>query len=90
MVEVDEINSSSSNEEEEPAKIWNIKYIEENKFWNNKLIGEYIYEIKVCTSCKSYSFNLKENKRENILNPYYVRCSKKNCRRKYNLRHFIF
>ena len=42
MVEVDEINSSSSNEEEEPAKIWNIKYIEAKKFWNNKLIGEYI------------------------------------------------
>ena len=90
MVDVDEINSSSSNEEEEPAKIWNIKYIEEKMFWNNILIGEYIYESKVCPSSKSYSLNLKENKPENILNPYYVRCSKKNCRRKYILRHFSF
>ena len=82
MVDVDEINSSSSNEEEEPSKIWNINYIEEKKFWNKSLIGEYIYESRVCPACKSYSLNLKENKPENILNPYYVRYSKKNCRRR--------
>ena len=40
MVDVDDLNSSSSNEEEESSYLWNTKHTEEKNFRNKNLIIE--------------------------------------------------
>ena len=90
MEEIEEMNMESSVEEDDDEKSWNIKYEDEKKLWTTKIIHEYIYETDICPACKCKSLKLKENKNQNILNPFFLRCSTKNCRRKYNLRHFSF
>ena len=44
-------NSSSENEESEQK--WDITYENEKKYWDDNLLGEYIYSIShLCPSCK--------------------------------------
>lgn len=73
-----EILSCSSSSESEGNNKWNITYYQEKAIWKKDLIGQYIYEQKICPSFKSYSLNLHETQTENVLNPYFLRCIKKN------------
>ena len=46
------------------------------------------YEPEICNLCKIGKFIKIENNSQNIINPYYLRCNFKKCRKKVNLRFF--
>ena len=56
--------------------------------WNKK--KEFIYLPEICTACNIRKYEIKEDTKENILNPYYIKCSYIKFRKKVNLRSFSF
>lgn len=85
-----ENDSISSEDDELKGNKWNLECCKEKLCRNRCVIGDYIYDTKTCRKCKYKSLVLKESENEDILNPYYVKCSKTFCRRRYNLRYFSF
>ena len=69
---------SSGEESSIKTNSWNINLNEEKNYWKNKLFKQYLYNPDRCPKCFNVSFNIYEKKKEDILNPFYVRCSKKN------------
>ena len=78
---MDDPNSSSSSEEEaEFDNIWNIDPKKEKIFWDKYITNIYTYQPIICPNCYHSSFKIYEKKKIDILNPYYMRCNRKNCR----------
>lgn len=87
----DSSNSNiSSSENKESEQKWDITYENEKKYWDDNLLGEYIYISHLCPSCKKNTLELKEHTNNNIINPYYLRCSRKKCRKIVNIRKCSF
>ena len=80
-----EVDNDSDNEQEGE---WPINSIDEKIFWNKILIPNLIYLPKYCPRYKRNTFSINENQKENILNPYFLRCSNKSCRYKRSMRYY--
>ena len=80
----------SENSDEENSEDWNINFEEESQFWTNLKKRGFIYLPDICTACNIGKFEIKEDTKKNILNPYYIRCNNKKCRKKVKLRSFSF
>jgi len=52
------------------------------KMWDKYIIPEYCYQPNICPTCKRKTFKIQENPKQDILNPFIMRCSFGKCRRK--------
>ena len=43
-----------------------------------------------CQKCNTGKMEIKKLEKKNIINPYYVRCNNKSCRKRVNLKAFSF
>ena len=80
----------NEEEVEESDKEWGISYLEEKTFCLNRVLGIYSYQNNICPHCHKTKLGINELKNKNILNPIFMRCSDKKCKRKYNLKYFSF
>ena len=90
-------NSSSSSESQESqdsesdtTEEWNILINEEKNFWKKELINRYFYIPKLIPKCKKDIFRINEKNNIDIINPFYLSCTNKNCKYKKPLRFFSF
>lgn len=90
-------NSSSSNESQENEdsdnsqnNAWDISPKEEKNYWEKELFNKYFYNPMLCPKCKKPTFKINEKKKDDIINPYYLSCSKKNCKYRKNMRYYSF
>ena len=75
-LETDDENVESNNLD------WGIEFAPEKNFWQNTIIPNMIYLPKLCPLCKK--------KKEDIINPFYLVCNQKNCKKKRTLRYYSF
>ena len=47
----------------------------EKHLWSTDIIENYIYFTGTCPVCFHETFKIYEKKNEDIINPYYARCS---------------
>ena len=88
-MEDDDSQSNSQDYSEEESK-WGIEYTAEKNLWIDKLIKYYCYNPNKCPTCFKGDFEIKENKGESIINPFYLRCNNTKCRKKKYLRAYSF
>ena len=74
-----QFNSQESSEEESK---WGIEYITEKNLWKDKLIKYYCYNPNKYPTFFKDDFEIKQNKGENIINPFYLRCNNTKCVKK--------
>ena len=88
------ISFESENESDEELADsnhkWGISYLEEKSFILNRVLGIYSYQNNICPHCHQHKLGFNEAKKDNILIPFFMRCSDKKCKRIYNLRYFSF
>lgn len=84
----DNSNEDSIDNLENNTRDWKISYYEEKNFWDKALENKWTYNSKLCPLCNIGQSEIKENNPNNLINPYYLRCSNTKCRRKYSLRYF--
>ncbi len=77
---MEDISESENSSKEGNA--WGIIYQKEKTLWETKILKYFSYNKETCSLCLKGEFILKEDKGENILNPFYLRCNNKNCRKK--------
>ena len=78
--EVEEIEQEESE--------WGINYLDDKKTWDKYIIPEFCYQPKICPTCQRKTFNIQENPKKDILNPFIMTCSYGKCRRKKNIRSY--
>ena len=81
---------SQSDESSEEDANWGINYITEKNIWIEKVLKYYCYKPEKCPTCFKGNFDLKENKGNNILNPFYLRCNNTKRRKRKLLRAYTF
>ena len=69
---------------------WGLAFGVEKNFWQNTIIPNMIYLPKICPLCKKESFRIYEKKKEDIINPFYLVCNQKTCKKKRSLRYYSF
>ena len=82
---------SSDTENDELSEIeqkiekenWDIKPEDEKKFWMEHIINEYTYQPEICPTCSKGKLNLKENNKNNLMNPYLLVCNNRKCKKNY-------
>jgi len=82
---MEDSETSSENENK-----WGIDYDKEKKLWAEIIIPKYSYQPHTCPICHTGEFVLKESTGDDILNPYFLHCNNKPCRKRKKLRAYIF
>ena len=67
-----------------------LKRNKEKKLWAEIIISKYSYQPHTCPTYHNGEFVLKESTGDDILNPYYLSCNNKPCRKKKILEHILF
>ena len=75
-----EAEEVEENEESEQG----INHLEEKKTWDKYIMPDYCYQPNICPTCKRKTFKIQENPKQDILNPFIMRCSYGKYRRKKN------
>ena len=79
-----------SDESLEEENKWGLNFKTVKTLWADIILKKYCYKPDICQTCFKGNFALKESKDANIINPYYLRCNNKSCRKRVNLRAFSF
>ena len=82
---MEDSETSSKNENK-----WAIDYDKEKKLWTEIIIPKYSHQPHTCPTSHSGECVLKESTGYDILNPYYLRCNNKPCKKRKNLRVYTF
>ena len=69
---------------------WKINIKDEDLFWRNLQKKGFTYEPTICSNCHQGKVELKKTNAQNLLNPFYLRCSFKKCRQKKISNIFLF
>lgn len=86
MENINELDESSNSIDSNP----NINFISESEFWDNNIIKNFTYYPDICPYCNSGRLILFKVSKEDILNPYKLRCLNKKCKTKINIRKYSF
>ena len=70
-------------------KIGLLRILRKN-FWDKELLKLYIYLPSICPCCHIGKFNIRENNKNKILNPYIIHCNNKKCKKKIILENIFF
>ena len=82
----DSMISDEWEEKSDEEQFFNINPYEEKLFWEKTILPLLVYPPQICSNCSIKAFNINECQKNDILNPFYIRCSNKVCRFKKNLR----
>lgn len=87
---MEDISDNEIENSSEEGNVWGLNYQNEKNLWETKILKYYSYNPRTCPLSLKGDFILKEHKDENILNPFYLRCTNTNYQKQKLLRAFTF
>ena len=84
----DEIASGQNDQTNNYDSKWKINYEKELEFWNKSVLKELIYKPDICPKCKQSTYKIYKKQNPDIINPYYIKCTKQNCQKRENIRKY--
>ena len=83
-------NSSDEEIDIELEDDWKISINKEKLFWQTIIIPHMVYIPNNCPYCYKKTIRLAEKQKSDIINPYYLLCNNKLCKRKKSIRVYSF
>ena len=92
LIENDSIDESEKSEQYEEAENydskWNLNYEKELQFWDKIVLKELIYKPNICPKCNKKTYKIYKKQKQDIINPYYLKCTKQKCQKRENIRKY--
>ena len=67
-----------------------LRKLKKKNFWDKEILDKYAYQPSLCPCCKVGKFNIRENTKNKILNPYIIVCCNKKYKKKIISENFHF
>ena len=57
-------------------------------FWETIVLQTLVYQPTICPKCKFDTYKIYKKESNDILNPYYIKCTRTACQKRENLRKY--
>ena len=88
LIENDSGDSEQNEEIDNYDSKWNLNYEKELEFWDKFVLKELIYKPDICPNCNKSTYKIYKKQNPDIINPYYLKCTKQNCQKRENIRKY--
>ena len=81
-------SSNSINKENTKDLYWKINFEKELLFWDTIVLQTLVYQPNICPKCKLPTYKIYKKQSKDILNPYYIKCTRSACQKRESLRKY--